>query len=80
MPTLTVKNIPDDLYNALKARAKANRRSLNSEILVILEEIMMPKRVDVDDLVAEARQLREKTAGYYLTDDLLRQAIDEGRP
>ena len=38
MPTLTLKNIPDDLHARLKASAERNRRSLNSEILVRLEQ------------------------------------------
>ena len=38
MPTLTLKNIPDDLHARLKASAERNRRSLNSEILFRLEK------------------------------------------
>ena len=38
MPTLTLKNIPADLHARLKASAERNRRSLNSEILVRLEQ------------------------------------------
>ena len=30
MATMTIKNMPDDLYAALKETAAANRRSLNS--------------------------------------------------
>jgi predicted nucleotidyltransferase/plasmid stability protein len=37
MSTLTIRGVPDDLHEALKARAERNRRSLNSEILVLLE-------------------------------------------
>jgi len=38
MATLTLKNIPKDLHERLKASAESNRRSLNSEILVRLEQ------------------------------------------
>ena len=38
MPTLTLKNIPAELHARLKASAERNRRSLNSEILVRLEQ------------------------------------------
>ena len=38
MPTLTLKNIPNGLHARLKASAERNRRSLNSEILVRLEQ------------------------------------------
>ncbi len=36
MATITVKNIPGDLYEHLKERAQAHRRSLNSEVIVCL--------------------------------------------
>jgi plasmid stability protein len=37
MATLTIRNVPDDLYAALKERARRNRRSLNQEVLALLE-------------------------------------------
>ncbi len=55
MPTLTLKNIPDGLHARLKASAERNRRSLNSEILVRLEQdIKRP----VLDPVLHAEMLR----------------------
>ena len=46
MPTtLTLKNIPDDVYDRLKASAEAHRRSLNSEAIVCLESVLLPGRV-----------------------------------
>ncbi len=38
MATLTLKNVPEELYAELKRRAVANRRSLNQETIVSLEE------------------------------------------
>ena len=47
MPTtLTLKNIPDEVYDRLKAPAEAHRRSLNSEAIVCLESVLLPRRVD----------------------------------
>ncbi len=37
MATLTIKNIPDELYRQLKKTAEQHRRSLNSEVIVCLE-------------------------------------------
>ncbi|HMO53762.1 MAG TPA: Arc family DNA-binding protein [Tepidiformaceae bacterium] len=37
MATLTIRNVPDDLYERLKALAKRNRRSLNQEAIQRLE-------------------------------------------
>jgi plasmid stability protein len=38
MPSLTIKGIPDDLVMRLRSRAEQHRRSVNSEVIVLLEE------------------------------------------
>jgi plasmid stability protein len=48
MPNLTLKNIPAELHLRLKARADANRRSLNREILALLEAQLEAPVVDVE--------------------------------
>ncbi len=59
MPTtLTLKNIPDEVYDRLKTAAKAHRRSLNSEAIVCLETVLMPTKMSSSDRLARARQLR----------------------
>ena len=59
MPTtLTLKNIPDDVYERLKASAEMHRRSLNSEAIVCLESVLLPGRVPVGERLARARALR----------------------
>jgi plasmid stability protein len=47
MPTLYVENVPDDLYDALRKRAKENRRSIASEVLSMLEE-NIPTTAQID--------------------------------
>lgn len=80
MPALTIKNIPKDLYERLKQAAQAHRRSLNSEILYCVERTLVPYKLDVTSQLATARRLREKTATYTLTDDILDSAKNDGRP
>ena len=80
MPTLTLKNIPDDLYVRLKEAARAHGRSLNGEILYCVESLLVPYKIDVSDHLAIARNLREKTAAYTLTDEFLDSAKNDGRP
>jgi plasmid stability protein len=59
MPTtLTLKNIPDEVYERLKVAAKTHRRSLNSEAIVCLETVLAPTRVTPGERLARARQLR----------------------
>lgn len=38
MPTLYVENVPEDLYQALRERARSHRKSIAAEILSLLEE------------------------------------------
>ncbi len=38
MPTLYVENVPKELYDALRERARSRRRSIAAEILALLEE------------------------------------------
>lgn len=79
MPTITVKNIPAELYEKLKESAKANRRSINSEIIICIEHVMNTQQARPVEIVANARRLREKTARYLITDDEFKQVKSEGR-
>lgn len=61
MPTtLTLKNIPDEVYERLKSSAEAHRRSLNSEAIVCLESVLLPGRVNAEERLARVRALRER--------------------
>jgi plasmid stability protein len=44
MATLYVENVPDDLYEALRKRAKSRRRSIAAEVLALLEENIPTKK------------------------------------
>ena len=79
MPTLTLKNLPASLHRKLKARAHANRRSLNAEALACLQVAVSAERVDVDAFLARARLLRARVKGS-LTDEELVRLKAEGRP
>ncbi len=56
--TLTLKNIPDDVYERLKASAETHRRSLNSEAIICLETVLLPGRMSPAERLARARALR----------------------
>ena len=81
MRAITVKNIPDTLYQRLKQSATENRRSINSEILVCIERMVQSrKREDIQDILARARKLRQKTKGHVLTDREFSEMKTAGRP
>src|SRR5579859_1864424 len=57
--TLTLKNIPDELYEQLKRSAEAHRRSMNSEAIVCLETMLLPESMGVSERLKRARELRK---------------------
>ena len=59
MPTtLTLKNIPDELYERLRRTATLHRRSLNSEVIVCLESVLLPSVMQASERIARAQALR----------------------
>ena len=59
---LSIKNAPDDLVALLKARAERNHRSMQGEVLAILDEVVRsPRRLTPDEFLAEIRKLGFKT-------------------
>lgn len=81
MATMTLKNVPEPLYEQLKRSAERHRRSINSEAIVCLERALQSERIDPATLLTRARALREKLAPrLFVTDEELRAARDEGRP
>ena len=60
--TLTLKNIPDAVYERLKASAAVNRRSLNSEAIVCLESVLHATPLSASERLARARALRSGLA------------------
>ena len=62
MPNLSIKNVPEELLAELRARAKRNHRSLQGELLAILEDtVAAPKKISVAELGRRVRQLGIKT-------------------
>ena len=59
MPTtLTLKNIPDEIYDRLKLAAQMHRRSMNSEVIVCLESVLLPVKISPSERLARAQELR----------------------
>ncbi len=80
MSSLTVKSIPEELLIQLRQSASANRRSLNSEVLLRLEHSLGSTLIDPDAFLAQLSVLQQRTQLPLLTDEILEQAIDEERP
>jgi len=80
MPALTIKNIPDELYNELKYIAKQHHRSINSEVIVSLKRILLPKKVSPEDTLKSIQNIRIQITPNIITAEDIEQSINEGRP
>ena len=55
---LTIRNIPDDVINKIRTISKTERRSLNNEILIILERGIQE---EVSGLLKEKRTISKNS-------------------
>ena len=64
MPTLYVENVPEDVYEALRARAQGNGKSISAEVLALLAE-NVPTPAELArrrELVARMSKIRSRRA------------------
>ncbi len=62
MPSITVRNVPDEVHRALKIRAAHHGRSTEAEIRKILEESVRPEnRLGLGSLLADIGQSLQLT-------------------
>ena len=59
MATLHVRNVPPELYEALRDRAAREGRSMNAEVIAILRRSLASRR-DPEDLIGDLRRFRER--------------------
>ncbi len=79
MANITMKNIPDDLFENLVHFAAMNHRSLNNEIIVCIEKAIRSRRINKVEFLDRIKKLRREIKLPYLTDDVLWQIKNEGR-
>ena len=78
MPSVTIKNIPENIYKKLKARAKANHRSINGEIMNVLTHEVNEPDLNVEEFLKQAEEMR-KRINISVTDEELIAYKNEGR-
>ncbi len=80
MPNLTLRGVPDDLHERLRAEAEAHGRSLNKEILLRLKVSLMQRPgPSARELLASSDRVRRRLRGVWLDDRALESARREGR-
>jgi len=71
---LSLKKVPKELVDSLKEKARNNHRSLQGEILAILEEKSLPRKLSLGEIHDRARKLGIGTGTHEST-----RMIREGR-
>jgi len=77
--TITLKNIPDHIYESLKQAAEAHHRSINSEVISCLERVLLPTPINQDERLARARQIRKTLTDKEFSVADIADAIEQGR-
>ncbi len=65
MKALTIRNIPDDVYQGIVELAPRNDRSIQQQVLAILERARV---LDTQSPVEKAREIRKRLYGRELGD------------
>ena len=70
MATLYVENVPEELYEALRNRAKQNRKSIAGEVISLLEDTLptaaqLKKRKKFLDYVLQLKKNSPPTPGPF---------------
>ena len=58
---MSIKNVPDDIVERLRERAQRNHRSMQGEMLAILEEAVGQRRLSVQEAIQEIKKLDFRT-------------------
>jgi len=79
MATLYVENVPDELYEALRKRAKSQRRSIAAEVLELLEQnvptetVIKQRRAFVRKLDQMRASFERRTGDFPSSEEMLRE-------
>jgi len=82
MPTLYVENVPKEIYEALRSRARKRRRSISAEVMAILEENiptaseLRARRAFVQKLKALRRKARMADGTHLSAEQMVREDRD----
>ncbi|MDQ3389645.1 MAG: hypothetical protein M3483_09095 [Gemmatimonadota bacterium] len=75
---MTIENVSEELYDALKRAAARHRRSLDQQVIVQFEAGFRDEPLDAESFLSKVRGVREQLTGVWLTDELLDEFINKG--
>jgi plasmid stability protein len=76
--TLYVRDVPEKLYKRLRARARRNGRSLNAEVLELIDEALLRELTsdEITDRLAELAAEIDLPPDAPRPEDIIRQERD----
>jgi plasmid stability protein len=83
MPTLYVENVPKELYQALRKRARDSRKSIAAEVISLLERNVptgeeLRRRREFYDRMAETRGAQQpaRSGAFPTAEEMIREDRD----
>ncbi len=61
MTNLSIKKVPEELAERLRERARRHHRSLQGELLSILEEALAPRKLTLEEFVQRVKERGVRT-------------------
>jgi len=88
MANLSIRNLPDEIYEDLKKLAKLNKRSINNELIYLITDtfeiykLSLKKKNNKPDLLQRIKKLRKEIQRKGIKIDavkIVRELRNEGR-
>ena len=60
MANITIRNIPDDVFSVIKKLSDLERRSINNELLIIIEKgtaLLMENKINENKIISKVSQI-----------------------
>lgn len=82
MPSLQIRNVPEDLLNEIREEARKEHRSVTAQALVMISDAMenRKRKQRVEELLAKADEIRrttKRTKNIPDSVEIIRQAREE---
>ena len=79
MPAITVRGVPPHVHRALKRQAEAHNRSLNGEVLQLLEQAALGSAGERPSaLLEDLRREQQRTPAWAVSSEQMKRAMREG--
>lgn len=79
MPAITIKNVPNELYDDIKKSASKNLRSINNEIIFRLKKTLSHRKTNANHLISKIDKINAMISLPDLNNDFISRAKNEGR-